>query len=196
MTDRESESQQTESQAELPATVIEDVTQLGRRARGTGEDERTSYLERCNQRLAEYAFTTRLRSDGNREVLVIHPAEWLEDGRVDTEQIDDLDRAIEVPLSGPGDPDRWEELDTHNRELVAAVSDEHGPIHAANAERFADFIGNHYAKRVERATDDEIQEFLEEYYPRNTWPDENERQAVERSVDLLLETARTGLSDE
>ena len=72
---------------------------------------------------------------------------------------------------------------------VARVREEHGDPHGANAHAFADFMGNHYAKRVEAATPAEREEFLEEYFRRNAWPTEAQRDAVERSLRLVEEIA-------
>jgi hypothetical protein len=120
-------------------------------------------------------------------VLVLHPTEWIVDGVVRVERVEDVSRAVEVALDGAGDPDEWDEVEAHNRTLAAEVEAEHGPVHGANAHAFADFMGNHYARTVERATGRQVQEFLAEYFPRNAWPTDDQREAIETSLDLLFE---------
>lgn len=182
---------------ELPAEAVGEAERLTRLAREASEDatrdeeETTAYRDRRGELLAEHGFRARVRGEDADagDVLVLYPAEWREDGVIRTERIDDADRAVEVPLDGPGDPDDWNEVDAHNRELAAAVREAHGEVHGDNAEALADFAGNHYAKPIESATSDEIEEFLTEYFPRNAWPSDEQRAAIERSIALVFETA-------
>lgn len=175
---------------ELPVETVEEAERLTRLARrATDDDERAAYLAERADLLADHGFTARVREDDTRDVLVLHPGEWVEDGVIRVERIEDTDRAVERPLAGPGEADDWEAVDAHNRAAVAVVEDEHGPVHAANAEAFADFMGNHYARPVESATPGEREEFLTEYFPRNAWPSDEQRAVVEASVDLVMEAA-------
>ena len=179
----------TDTGQELPASVINEAEQLTRRARDTVDDAEQEAARRARARLlADHGFTARVRAETERAVLVLHPAEWVADGTVQPERIDDLDRSIERPLSGAGTDD-WETVDTHNRDLVAAVEQTHGPTHGANAAALADFAGNHYSKRIEALTGQEISLFVEEYYPRNAWPTDDQRAVVEESVRLVFEQA-------
>jgi hypothetical protein len=82
-------------------------------------------------------------------------------------------------------------VEEHNRAAADRVAEEHGPVHGANAHAFADFMGNHYARRVEAAAEPMCREFTEEYFVRNAWPNEAQREVVEESVDLVREAGRT-----
>jgi len=175
---------------ELPMDVIEEAETLTRRARrAVDENEAAAYLEARDELLAEHDFTARLRDD-ERAVLVLYPAEWVEDGTVRPERIEDIDRGIERPLEGVADPDDWAAVGEHNDAIAEAVADEHGPAHGANARELATFLSNHYAKPIEDATDDELSEFLTDYYKRNVWPSDDQKAVVEESVRLTVERAR------
>ncbi len=173
---------------ELPDDAVQEAERLTRLARNAvDEREAAAYERRREELLADHGFTSRIREKD--DTLVLHPAEWVEDGVVQFDRIDDTDRATEVSLSGPGAEAEWAEVEEHNAELVAAVEAEHGPVHAANARAFADFMGNHYAKPMEAATGEEIEEFLDEYFPRNAWPSAEQQTAVETTVELVFEAA-------
>ena len=174
--------------AELPDDVVTEAERLTRLARqATEPEEAAAYEARRAEILDGHDFRARLREAD--DTLVLHPQEWLDEGTVQFERIDDTDRAVEVSLSGPGDPETWDEVERHNADLVAAVESEHGPVHAANARVFADFAGNHYAKRIESVTAAELEEFRTEYYRRNAWPSDEQKEVVEESLRLLFETA-------
>ena len=176
------------SDAPLPEAVVEEAERLTRLARDAVDDgEAAAYRDRRRTLLGAHDYVARLRSEDRGEVLVLHPAEWVEDGVVRVERVDDVSRAVEVPLDGTGDPEEWDEVETHNRALAREVAAEHGPVHGANAHAFADFMGNHYARPIDRATERQVREFLTEYFPRNAWPTESQREAVEASLDLLFE---------
>ncbi|MEF8840001.1 MAG: rnhA operon protein [Haloarculaceae archaeon] len=172
----------------LPESVVEEAERLTRLARDAVDgNEAAAYRDRRRTLLDAHGYTARLRPGDHGEVLVLHPAEWVEDGAVRVELVEDVSRAVEVPLDGTGDPDEWEDVEAHNRTLAEEVEAEHGPVHGANAHAFADFMGNHYARPVERATERQVREFLEDYFPRNAWPTEAQHEAVEASLDLLFE---------
>lgn len=176
--------------AELPETVVEEVVRLTRLARdAVDENEVAAYRRERARLLDEHGYSARVRTDDGRSVLVCYPAEWVTDGVVDTDRIQDVERAVERPLTGAGDPEDWAAIDAHNRDVTAAVEAEHGPVHGANARAFADFMGNHYARQMETAGDRECREFLEEYLPRNAWPSEDQLEAAEESIRLVLEVA-------
>jgi hypothetical protein len=173
---------------ELPEDLIAAAERLTRLAREAVDDaEAETYRADREERLAEYDFTARVREEDDGEVLVCHPAEWVEGGTVRVERIDDTDRAVERRLSGPGEGGEFEAVEAHNREVVAEVEARAGPVHAENATVFADFMGNHYVRRVETATDEEVREFLEWYFPRNAFPTEAQRDAIEESLRLVFE---------
>lgn len=174
--------------AELPQAAIDEaerLTQLARQA--TDPDEQAAYEDDRDDLLADHGYTARVREEDL--TLVLHPEEWLADGVVRIGEIEDTDRAVEVSLGGPGDPDSWAAVEKHNADLVATVAEDHGRVHAANARAFADFMGNHYARHVESATAAEIEEFLLEYFPRNAWPSEKQKAVVEQSLELLFRAA-------
>ena len=174
---------------DLPERVVTEAERLTRRAREAAEEtERASAVRARDRLLADHGFTARVRREESREVLVLHPAEWVEDGTIQPDRIDDTDRGIERPLSGAGNED-WEAADAHNRELAAAVEQAHGEAHGGNARALADFAGNHYSKRIEALTGEELALFLEEYYPRNVWPTDDQKAVVEESIQLVFRQA-------
>ena len=185
------ESEESTGEAELPASVVEEAERLTRRARDAVDpNEAAAYRARRDELLAEHDFTARIREEDDA-VLVLHPDEWVVDGTVRPERIEDIDRGIERPLEGTADPDDWEGVAERNRALAADVEAEHGEDHGANARALADFMSNHYAKPVADATDEELAVFLEEYYPRNVWPTDDQKSVVEESVRLVRDRALT-----
>jgi hypothetical protein len=190
---------------ELPQETVERAERLTRLARDAVDDaEAEAYREERSELLADHEFRARVREEDTGATLVLHPDEWVErvapeeqrdegaetaEVRIRTERIEDTGRAVEVSLSGPGDPDEWDSVEEHNREVAARVREVHGGVHGDNAAAFADFMGNHYARPVESATSGEIEEFLSEYFPRNAWPTEKQRASVEESIDLVFEVA-------
>jgi len=180
----------TTDDAELPRGVVDEAERLTRLTRNAVDDnEAAAYEQRRDDLLDEHDFTSRIRDDGGDDVLVLHPEEWHEDGVIRTDRIEDIDRAVEIPLEGTGDPDEWDDVDAHNRDLAAAVRDAHGDVHGDNAVILADFAGNHYAKPIESLTDDELAEFRTEYFVRNAWPSDNQQEVIEESIELVFETA-------
>jgi hypothetical protein len=177
---------------ELPAAVVEEAERLTRLARRASDpDEAAAYRRARADRLAEHGFTARVREDDPGETLVLHPADWVEDGTVRTDRIEDTGRAVEVSLEGPGDPDDWDAVEAHNRALVREVRAAHGEVHGDTAAAFADFMGNHCAKRIEDATAREVEEFLTEYFPRNAWPTDEQTAAATQSLRHLFRAADT-----
>ncbi len=178
----------------VPTETKARAEQLTRRAREAADErEAAAYRRERADLLAEHGYTGRVREE-DRAVLVLYPTEWVEDGTVHPDRIDDIDRGVEVPLDGPGEDVAWETVAAHNAEVAAAVRAEHGPVHGANAEALAEFCNNHYAKSVEKLSAEEREEFLTEYYRRNVWPTDREKAVVEESVSLAVETASTGQS--
>ncbi|ELZ03256.1 DUF7108 family protein [Natrialba aegyptia] len=180
-----------ETDDELPADVVDEAERLTRLARKTpDENEAAAYENRRADLLADHNFSARVREEGDA-VLVCHPEEWHDDdaGVIRTDRIDDLSRAIEIPLEGTGDPDDWDAVDAQNRDLVAQVRAAHGDTHGENARRLADFAGNHYAKPIQSLTAAELEEFLTEYVVRNAWPSDAQQAVLWESVELAFETA-------
>lgn len=177
-------------ETDLPRDVVDEVERLTRLKRTAVDDnEATAYEQRRDDLLDEHDFTSRIRDDDGDDVLVLHPEEWHEDGVIRTDRIEDIDRAVEIPLEGTGDPDEWDDVDAHNRELVAAVTEAHSDVHGDNAAILADFAGNHYAKPIESLTGDELAEFRTEYFVRNAWPSEKQQEVIDESIELIFETA-------
>lgn len=177
---------------DLSEDVVETAVELTRRARNARDDEEAAaHRERRTELLDDESFTARVREDDDRDVLVLYPDEWLDEGTLRRDRIEDLGRAVEVPLSGPGDPDDWDAVAAYNDAAVERVAERHGPVHEANAAAFADFMGNHLAKPVDAATPDEVRRFVEDYYPRNAWPSDEERAVVEESVELAVAAAES-----
>jgi hypothetical protein len=174
----------------LPAAVIERVETLTRRARrAVDENERDAYLEERATLLSTHEYEARIREDDAGETLVLYPAEWIEDGTIQVDRIDDTDRGIERPLSGVRSGADWADVDEHNREIAAAVRKRHGEVHGETAAAFADFMSNHYAKPIEDATEQELTEFLTDYFIRNAWPSDDQKAAVRESVRLVYVSA-------
>jgi hypothetical protein len=182
------EESDEELEPPLPESVVEEAERLTRLARDAVDgNEAAAYRDRRGALLEAHDYTARLRSEDRGEVLVLHPVEWVEDGVVRVERVEDVSRAVEVPLDGTGDPEEWDDVEARNRALAESVEAEHGGVHGANAHAFADFMGNHYAKPIERATERQVEEFTEEYFPRNAWPTDEQREALGESLDLLFE---------
>jgi hypothetical protein len=179
----------SDSDDPLPSDVIAEAERLTRRAREAVDDnEIQAYREARAELLDEHGYRARIREEEN-DVLVLYPDDWVEDGTVHPERIEDIDRGVERPLEGPGDTDRWEQTESHNRDLAETVEAEHGSVHGANAHALADFMGNHYAKPIEQATGEELQEFLDDYFPRNAWPSDDQKPVVEESIRLVFDAA-------
>ncbi len=173
----------------LPEAVVDEAERLTRLARqaSDGAEER-AYCEDRDSLLSEYGYTARVRSE-DRDTLVLYPDEWVEEGVVYPDRIENIDRGIERPLEGPGTGAEWETVAGHNRDLAATVEASHGQTHGANARALADFASNHYAKPVERLTRSEVEEFLLEYFPRNAFPTDDQKAVVEESVRLTFVAA-------
>lgn len=174
----------------LPEDVIDRAETLTRRLRNAVDDsERAAYKHERDALLDEHGYGARVREGQTGETLVLHPAVWIEDGTIRTDRIDDTSQAIERPLSGPGSGADWAEIDEHNRTIAARVRKRHGAVHGETATAFADFMSNHYAKPIERATPGEREELRTEYFPRNAWPTDEQRERVTESLRLTVEAA-------
>ena len=172
----------------LPAEVVDEAERLTRLTREAVVDaEAEAYLDDRADLLAGHDYTARIREDETRDVLVLHPDSWVEDDTIRTDRIEDVDRGIEVPLSGPGVGDDWAEIDSYNRTIVENVREAHGDTHAATVAALADFAGNHYAKPLTELTAEELAEFVDDYFRRNAWPTDEQRAVVEKSVELAFD---------
>ena len=172
----------------LPGEVVDEAERLTRLARETVVDaEAEAYLGGRADLLVEHGYTARIREDETGDVLVLHPDSWVEGDTIRTDRIEDVDRGIEVPLSGPGVGDDWAEIDSYNRTIVENVREAHGDTHAATVAALADFAGNHYAKPLTELTAEELAEFVDDYFRRNAWPTDEQRAVVEKSVELAFD---------
>jgi hypothetical protein len=179
----------------LPADVVAEAERLTRLAReATDSNEAAAYRATRDDLLAASDYQARVREED--DVLVLHPAEWLEDGTIQVERVEDVDRGIEIPLSGPGESEEWEAVEAHNRGLAEGVAEAHGDPHGATAHALADFASNHYAKPIEDLTAGELAEFREEYLPRNAWPTDAQRAALGKSIRLVYEAAEAPVPGE
>ncbi|MCG1002184.1 MULTISPECIES: hypothetical protein [Halobacterium] len=173
---------------ELPADVVDEAERLTRLARDAVDDAAAAaYRDRRDDLLAEHGFVPRLRE--RDDTLVCYPDEWVDDGTVQLGDVEDTDRAAEVSLSGPGEQGDYEEAAARNDAIVERVRERHGDVHGDNAAAFAEFMNNYYARPMDTADDREREEFLAEYFPRNAWPNEEQRERVEASLELLFEVA-------
>ncbi|UPM42420.1 DUF7108 family protein [Halocatena salina] len=171
----------------LPDDVADEAERLTRLARAAIDtDEASAARTKRDDLLARHGYVARERNTD--ATLVCFPDDWVADGTVQTERIDDTDRAVERPLEAPAD--EWEDVHRHNRDIAAHVTERYGDVHGANAAAFAEFMSNHYAMALEHTTEAMREEFLTEYYPRNVWPTKKQRTVIEESVDLALDLAR------
>ncbi|MFB6103488.1 MAG: rnhA operon protein [Halobacteriaceae archaeon] len=174
---------------ELPTTVVDDAVRLTRWAHRVDGEEAAQYRDRRDTLLAEYGYTAHVRTDDDPPTVVLHPRDWLVDGTVRRDRIEDTDNAIERALTG-GAIEDYDAATAANEAIVARVADAHAPVHADTAAAFATFMENHRARPLDTATAADIQEFLEEYFPRNSWPTDEQRRLVCRSLRYTLEIAR------
>ena len=178
--------------AELSTDVVDEaerLTRLARRADTSAEAQ--AYRERRDALLAEHGYAARVRSASDGDTLVCYPEDWLVEGTVDTDRIDDIDRAHERSLSGPGDPDEWAAVEATNQSVVERVREQHGPDHAANAAALAAFASDHYAKPIASLTEPELEEFRTEYYVRNVWPTDDQAAILDASIAYARQAAET-----
>lgn len=172
---------------ELPHNVRERAIALARSLRDTESDETERTLTTLLER---YGFRPRIRFDD--AVLVCYPTEWEEDGMVHPTDIDDIDRAIELPFT-EDEKVAWETIATENARIVEDVRSQYGEAHGVNAEAFADFMNNHRAQSIRNATDKDVEEFLTNYYQRNVWPSDEQASLVETSVAIARRSAGSSL---
>ena len=87
------------NEEELPDDVTARARTLTRRMReALDDDERAAYREERDDLLAGHGYVPRVREDEAGETLVLYPEEWIEDGVVQVDRIDDVDRGVERSL--------------------------------------------------------------------------------------------------
>jgi len=169
--------------SDLPADVIAEAERLTRLALAAADDaEAAAYRGRRDDLLADRGYVARERDDDGNATLVCHPAAWLDEtGTVRMDAVDATD-AVERSLEGPGSPERWADVAEHNREVARRVHAEHGGVHGATVTALAAFASNHYAKPIEDLAPAELDKFREEYFERNAWPSERQRDELDASL--------------
>lgn len=178
-----------DSEDEIPPTVVDEAERLTRLARdAVDEDEATAYIDDRDDLVDDHEFVARVREEDS-DTLVLYPEEWVDDGTVHPDRIDDIDRGIERPLEGAGSPEEWEKVETRNRDVAERVAAEHGDVHGQNAHALADFASNHYAKPIVDLTREELHRFLRNYFRRNAFPSDDQKAVVEESVAFAVEVA-------
>lgn len=170
---------------ELPQRVSEEVTRIARRV--LEGDVSMDTIERI---IAPHGYRARIREEDGDAVLVCYPDDWEGPDGIDYTRIEDTDRAIELNLYGDVERD-WNGIARENTRVVERVRAVHGDVHAANVQAFADFMNNHRARLIAHARDEDVEEFLGEYYPRNVWPSEAEQSSVDASVELARSIAES-----
>jgi len=194
--DRPNDADAAATTEEVPAPVVDDAERLTHLAReAVDDDEAAAYRTDRDARLDAHDFTARVREDDSGETLVLHPQEWVDDGTIRPGRVDDTDRAIELSLSGSDDPDDWQAVDDHNRDLVARVRDAHDDEYAAVVDVLADFASNHYAKPIDDLSAAELREFEGEYVTRNAWLDDDALAVLEESVRYAFDAAEERVPD-
>ena len=175
---------------QLPHALRTQLRELALEERhATDEDIGQRARERRSELLKRHGYASRIREDEHGAVLVCYPETWMADGELVPAAVEDTDRAVEIPLSGAGDPDDWAELAAHNDAIARSVAERHGRDHGENAMAFATFMNNHRARPIDTAGPDDVREFLAEYYPRNAWPSDQQAKIVEDSIALTRELA-------
>ncbi|QLC33747.1 rnhA operon protein [Halarchaeum sp. CBA1220] len=175
---------------DLPDDTVAEAERLTRLARrASDEDEASVYREERAALLGEHGYVAREREDDGHVTLVCYPEAWLDDsGTIRMDAVDPTD-AVERPLGGPGDPEYWDDVAEHNREIARRVHEAHGSVHGETATALAAFASNHYAKAVEELTAEELAEFREDYFVRNAWPSADQRDALTESLRYAFEAA-------
>jgi hypothetical protein len=180
--------------SDLPADTQDEVERLTRLARqAVDEGAATAYRDQRASLLDDHDYEVRIREEDTGDVLVCYPSEWVQDGVIQPDMVEDTDRGVEIRLSGPGDPEAWDDVEAENHAVVDRVRVDYGEVHAETARALADFMGNHYAKPIAEATPDELAEFRTEYFPRNAWPTDTQRELLEESIELTVTEAERRL---
>ncbi len=172
--------------AELPDDVVDEAVELSQKAHLPNFPTERFEQER-DEVLARYGFRARIRDDESLDrVLVCYPAEWVTDGEVRVSRVEDTGRAVERPLFQTETDEEWSEINAHNQAVVARIREEYSDVHGDNVQAFSDFMSNHYKRRIESASNRELEEFLSEYFPRNAWPSDAQKQVIEESLRMVF----------
>ncbi len=156
------------------------------------DDEATieAVSEQRDRLLDRAGLSSRVRADDEGDVLVLYPDAWLDEaGTIDISCIDDPSDAVELPLDPRSEEADWADVNEHNRAIAETVAHRHGPVHGATAKALGTYLANHHLRRIEAATETELQTFREDYFVRNTWPEDEQEASLERSIELTVEVA-------
>lgn len=164
---------------------VKEAARLTRVALAGGEDA----LQRRDEIAAEHGYEARVRDDGT---LVLHPDDWLDENSVVDMEKFDAEEAYEVPLDGGG----YEEAYEKNERLLREFEKDADDADLFNARAFVEYCENHHAVAVENASEEHVRGFLDDYYVRNVWADDEAEERVEESLrSLLREAGRGELAD-
>lgn len=178
-----------ESVNSLPDDVIDKVVYMTKRSR-----DESSLVDKRDEILRQYDYRARVRDED--DVLILYPEDWINENKnVDPKDIESIDSAFEIPLSGSRDNADWDEVERINSNIVDSIREEHGEIHGDNTREFADFMGNHKLKKIPNMTEEDKMEFLEYYFPRNVWATDEQESSVEQSMDIIADNFQRGLYD-
>jgi len=98
----------------LPVDVVTRAVTLTRRLRQAVDDEdRAAFGAERDRLLADHGYVARVREDAAGETLVLYPDEWVDDGVVRVDRVEDTGRAVERSLSGVGSDD-WDDVAAHH----------------------------------------------------------------------------------
>lgn len=160
--------------------------------RGSDDDATIEAVSQQRERLLDRAgLRAHVREDDDGAILVLYPEAWLDEtGTVDFSRIDDTADAVELPLDPRGTEADWADINEHNQAIAATVAQRHGPVHGATAKALGTYLANHHLRRIEAATEIELQTFREDYFVRNTWPEDEQEAHLERSIELTVDVAK------
>ncbi len=159
---------------------------MTRLAREVVDDaEADAYRTERDEILAEYDYTARIRNDETGDVLVCHPVEWVDDGVIRPERVDDIDRGVEIRLSAPatrtsGQRSRW------NRAVVDAVTVAQVRHTRTRSCSLIQGITTRNRSRRRRRRNSGVSRRL---CPRNAWPTAEQRSVLDQSIRLTVEEA-------
>ena len=171
---------------DLPDFAFEAARAMTRVMRRDTHPEPEAIRDRRETLLGRYGYAARVREDEAGPVLVCYPDDWLEDGTLQPDRLESTENAVEGRLTRAHHGDGWAGIDAHNHALADRVSEAYGEPHGDNAATFGIYLANHHEVPVEGATATHVEDFLEEYFPRNAWPSEAQRAAIETSLRHLF----------
>lgn len=160
------------------ASWVDEIVSVARAS--LGKDD-AGELDEAKETAESHGYRFRLRDD---DVVVIHPLDWLDEDGIVKEDVDP-EEALKVELGGSGGV---EEARSRNDEVMEDVEDlvDDGDL-LFNVRRFVEYCENHHAAAVDEVTRVQVEEFLEEYYPRNVWASREQEDKLQGSLATLFE---------